>query len=86
MRKFDFVIMNPPYAGSGKPLFMEIAKVFYENCLSDAGRLVSINPTSVIDNAFGGLDSHSKNLQKNATTIYKFRQFFFLPIFKTPRP
>ena len=49
MRKFDFVIMNPPYAGSGNPLFMEIAKVFYENCLSDEGKLVSINPTSVID-------------------------------------
>ena len=82
MRKFDFVIMNPPYAGSGKPLFMEIAKVFYENCLSGTGRLVSINPTSVIDNAFGGLDSHSKNLQKNYMGM-KVKDLYFDPRYRT---
>ena len=48
-KKFDLVVMNPPYAGKGDPLFMKISKVIYENCLSDAGRLVSINPTSVVD-------------------------------------
>ena len=49
MKKSDLIIMNPPYAGKGNPLFMKISNVIYENFLSDTGRLVSINPTSVVD-------------------------------------
>lgn len=48
MKKFDLVIMNPPYAGKGDPLFMKISKEFYDS-LSNDGRVVSINPTSVVD-------------------------------------
>ena len=60
MKKFDLVVMNPPYAGEGNPLFMEIAKVFYENCLFDEGKLVSINPTSIQDSVYDGIEKNSR--------------------------
>lgn len=50
--KYDFIVMNPPYQGSGEPKFMQIAKVFYENCRNPGGCLLSINPTSVSDNTY----------------------------------
>ena len=48
----DLIVMNPPYAGKGKPLFMEITKVLYDKCLQANGKLRSINPTSIIDKTF----------------------------------
>lgn len=50
--EFDLIVTNPPYAGKGKPLFMEITKTLYENCLTNDGKLVSINPTSIVDKTF----------------------------------
>lgn len=59
MKKFDLAIMNPPYAGKGDPLFMKISKVIYD-FISDSGRLVSINPTSVVDNTYDTVSAEHK--------------------------
>lgn len=82
MKKSDLIIMNPPYAGKGKPLFMEISKVIYENCLSDLGRLVSINPTSIVDNTYDGLDSHSQTLRDDYMGM-KVKNFDFDSKYRT---
>lgn len=82
MKKFDLAIMNPPYAGKGKPLFMEISKVIYENCLSSDGNLVSINPTSVVDNTYDGLDSHSQTLRNDYMGM-KVKDFDFDSKYRT---
>lgn len=58
--KFDFTAMNPPYKGKGDPLFMQIAKVFYENCTNPGGCVVSINPTSVSDNTYPTVSAELK--------------------------
>lgn len=78
-KKFDLIVMNPPYAGRGDPLFMKISKVIYENFLSDTGRLVSINPTSVVDNTYDGVDSHSNSLKKNYVDNMNVESFEYSP-------
>ena len=83
MKKFDLIVMNPPYAGRGDPLFMKISKVIYENFLSDTGRLVSINPTSVVDNTYDGLDSHSNSLKKNYVDNMNVESFEYSPEMRT---
>lgn len=50
--KFDMVIGNPPYGGRGKPLFMKVIKIIYDNYLSDCGIIRMIHPTTLVDNKF----------------------------------
>lgn len=69
MKKFDLVIMNPPYAGKGDPLFMKISKVIYDNCLASHGRLVSINPTSVVDNTYDTVSAKHKEKYGNMNVL-----------------
>lgn len=82
-KKFDMVIMNPPYAGKGDPLFMKIAKVVYDNCLSEDGKVVSVNPTSVVDNTYDGVDDHSKSLKKKYVDNMKVESFEYSPEMRT---
>ena len=77
--KFDLTVMNPPYAGKGDPLFMRIAKAFYDNCLKDDGRLVSINPTSVTDNTY---DTVSAEHQKKYGSM-RVDDFVYRPDLRT---
>lgn len=48
----DLIVMNPPYDGEGDPLYMRITKAMYDNCLNDSGKLISINPTGVVDTLY----------------------------------
>lgn len=82
-KKFDMVIMNPPYAGKGDPLFMKIAKVVYDNCLTKDGKVVSINPTSVVDNTYDGVDDHSKALKEKYVDTMKVESFEYSPEMRT---
>ena len=50
--KFDISVGNPPYGGRGKPLFMKVIKVIYDNYLSDCGIIRMIHPTTLVDNKF----------------------------------
>ena len=50
--KFDLIVMNPPYDGEGDPLYMRITKALYDNCLNDLGKMISINPTGVVDTLY----------------------------------
>ena len=77
--KWNLVVMNPPYAGKGDPLFMKIAKVIYDNCLEDTGALVSINPTSVTDNTY---DTVSAKLKKKYGHM-NVSDFIYDPEFRT---
>ena len=81
--KFDVVIMNPPYSGKGEPLFMKIAKVVYDSCITNDGRIVSINPTSVVDNTYDGIDSHSKSLKDKFVDTMNVECFDYSPEMRT---
>jgi hypothetical protein len=50
--KFDIIVGNPPFEGGGKPLFMQIVKIIYENYLNDGGLIRVVHPTTLIDNKF----------------------------------
>lgn len=50
--KFDITIGNPPFEGSGDPLFMKVIKIIYDNYLSEDGLIRAIHPTTLVDNKF----------------------------------
>lgn len=63
--KFNLTVMNPPYEGEGTPLFMEIAKIFYMNCRTPDGKVVSVNPTSITDSVYDGIEKNSRANREN---------------------
>ena len=77
--KFDLIVTNPPYAGKGDPLFMKISKVIYDNCLAFHGKLVSINPTSIVDNTYDTVSAEYKEKYENMKVL----DFVYRPELRT---
>lgn len=50
--KFQVICGNPPFKGTGDPLYMQITKAAYDTVLDKDGVMCMINPTTLVDNNF----------------------------------
>ena len=78
--KFQICIGNPPYKGTGNPLYMQITKVLYENNMDKNSVMCMINPTGLIDSKYEGNIVYEKN--KERYSDLKLVDFYFDPQIK----
>lgn len=81
---FDCIVGNPPYQGHWNPLFLQITKSVYDCCTGQDTRIITINPTSVIENKFFG-DPHYEK-QKSKYSSLKLLDFIYDKTLKNSFP
>ena len=78
--KFDICVGNPPYQGTGNPLYMKITKSIYDNNMDENSVMCMINPTGLVDNNSVGNKTYERN--KKLYGPLKLIDFYYDPKIK----
>lgn len=70
--RFDVIVGNPPYQGNWDPLYMQVARSTYDNCMHQASLMVLINPMTIIENMFSG-DPHFEKTRRKYSNMRLLR-------------
>lgn len=78
--KFSCILGNPPYQGTGNPLYMQITKTIYDHNMNEDSIMCMINPTGLVDNNSVGNKTYERN--KKLYGSLKLIDFYYDPKIK----